>query len=208
MHPSPAFRQTPEARNIAFVRQRSFGTLAISADDGPLLSHIPFQLSEDGKLLEAHLIRSNPILPLLKEPQKAVVSVLGADGYISPDWYGIDDQVPTWNYIAVHVRGTLRLGDPAEIPDVLDRVSQNMEERLLPKPVWKREKMSGDVFERMTRQIMPIFMDVETIDGTWKLSQNKPEGVPTRAAQHLQETGFGSETEELARLMKSTEFGE
>lgn len=153
-------------------------------------------------------MRSNPILLLLKEPQKTVISVLGADGYISPHWYGIDDQVPTWSYVSVHIRGTLRLGDASEVPGVLDRLSANMEERLLQKAVWMREKMSGDVFERMTRQIMLIFMDVETIDGTWKLSQNNPECAPTRAAQNLYETGFGSEIEELARQMKLAELGE
>lgn len=208
MHPSPTFRQTTETPNIAFARERSFGTLAINAPDAPLLSHIPYQLAEDGKSLEAHLIRSNPILPLLKDPQKVVISVLGADGYISPDWYGIEDQVPTWNYVAVHLRGTLRLGEADELPGVLDRLSQNMEERLLPKPVWKYRKMSDGVFERMCRQIVPVFMSVETIDGTWKLSQNKPEGVPTAAAGSLAHTGFGSEIAELARLMKSAELGE
>ena len=67
----------------------------------------PFLLSEDGKFLEAHLVRSNPILKLIKSESDVVISVLGPDSYISPDWYKIDDQVPTWNYIAVHLRGKM-----------------------------------------------------------------------------------------------------
>ena len=207
MHPNPSFRRTGD-ENIAFARKRSFGTLAINGEHDPLLSHIPFQLSEGGESLEAHLLRSNPIVRVLGKPQSAAVSVLGADAYISPDWYGTKDQVPTWNYVAVHLRGTLRLGEAGELPGVLERLSQNMEERLLPKPVWKHEKMSDGIFERMCRQIVPIFMKIETIDGTWKLSQNKPEGVPTRAANCLAQNGFGSEIAELARLMKSAEPGE
>ena len=109
MHPNPAFRKAEDAQNIEFARDRAFGVLAINADGGPLMSHIPFQLSEDGTYLEAHLVRSNPILRALVDgPLEAVIAVSGADAYISPDWYGVADQVPTWNYVAVHLRGSLR----------------------------------------------------------------------------------------------------
>lgn len=168
-----------------------------------MISHIPYQLAENGRSLEAHLVRSNPILRLLDEPVPAVIAVAGPDGYISPDWYGIDDQVPTWNYVAVHLRGTLRRGTAEELPGVLDRLSHAMEERLRPKPIWTRHKMSAGVFERMCRQILPIFMEVTTIDGTWKLSQNKPENVPAAAADRLSSEGFGSDMTALAELMRS-----
>ena len=97
MHPNPIFRKTETAKNIAFARMRCFGILSVNSDDGPLLSHIPFILTEDGASLEAHLVRSNPILRLLDTPQKAVIAVSGPDAYISPDWYLVADQVPTWN---------------------------------------------------------------------------------------------------------------
>lgn len=208
MHPNPIFRKETRQRNITFARERSFGTLAVNAEDGPLISHIPFQLSEDGHALEAHLVRSNPIARLLKDPMDAVIAVCGSDGYISPDWYGIDDQVPTWNYIAVHLRGTLRVGKTDELAGILDRLSASMETRLLPKPIWTRSKMSAGVFERMSRQIVPVFMEVETIDGTWKLSQNKPQPAPELAADRLRAEGFGLEIGTLSRLMKSAQTSE
>lgn len=203
MHPNPVFRQGSREANIDFARQRSFGILSVNADAGPLLSHIPFQLAPDGRTLEAHLVRSNPIARLLVEPLPVAIAVSGPDGYISPDWYGIEDQVPTWNYVAVHLRGTMRMGDADELAGVLDRLSQAMEERLLPKPVWTRDKMSDGVFERMCRQIVPVFMQVDAIEGTWKLSQNKPQGVPEKAADGLATQGFGPERETLAALMRS-----
>lgn len=57
------------------------------------MSHIPFQLSDDGTHVEAHLVRSNPILKLLDAPQPAKLVVSVADCYVSPDWYGVPDQV-------------------------------------------------------------------------------------------------------------------
>ncbi len=203
MHPNPVFRKTEKAQNLAFARDRSFGVLSINADAGPLVAHVPFQLSEDGTYLEAHLVRSNPIARALKEPQKAVVAVSGGDGYISPDWYGAENLVPTWNYVAVHLRGSLRLLPDEALRGILERLSENMEARLLPKPIWKIDKVSDDALAKMMRQIVPIAMDVESVDGTWKLAQNKPEEARLAAADALGQTGFGSEHGVIAELMKN-----
>ena len=205
MHPNSAFRKTGKDRNIHFARQRSFGILSVNSEDGPLLSHIPFHLSEDGTRLEAHLVRSNPILRLLETPQKAVIAVSGPDAYISPDWYEVADQVPTWNYVAVHLRGTLMRLEADELHGILDELSASMEERLLPKKPWTSAKMDQEIYEKMQRQIVPIAMDVTDIQGTWKLSQNKPDEVRLRAAEGLERSGFGAEIGEMVRLMRDVE---
>ena len=203
MHPNPVFRKTETAQNLTFARDRSFGALSINGDDGPLIAHIPFQLSEDGTYLEAHVVRSNPIARALKEPQKAVVAVSGGDGYISPDWYGTENLVPTWNYVAVHLRGSLRLLPDTELRGILERLSANMETRLLPKPIWKIDKVSDEALGKMMRQIVPIAMDVERVDGTWKLAQNKPDEARLAAADALAQTGFGAEYGSIAEWMKN-----
>lgn len=202
MHPNPVFRKEQEARNIAFIRQRGFGTLAINAEEGPLLSHIPFRLLDDDKTVELHLVRSNPILQLIKTPQNAVISVLGGDSYISPDWYKIDDQVPTWNYVAVHVRGTLSILPQDQIHDVLAGLTASMEERLAPKKPWISDKMDQEAYERMLRQIVPVKMSISKIDSTWKLNQNKADEVRLKAADAVSENGIGSELDWLSQMMR------
>ncbi len=203
MHPNPVFRKTDRARNLAFVRDRSFGALSINADAGPLIAHVPFRLSEDGSYLEAHLVRSNPIARALKEPQKAVFAVSGGDGYISPDWYGVEDQVPTWNYVAVHLRGVLRLLPDAELAGILERLSDAMEARLAPKPIWKMDKVSPGALIKMMRQIVPIAMDIDDVDGTWKLAQNKPDAARLDASEALEQMGFGLGYQKVADLMRN-----
>ena len=202
MHPNPAFRGEETDRNIAFARQRGFGTLAINAPDGaPLLSHVPFVLSDDGILLEAHLVRSNPILRLTDEPVDAVMAVTGPDAYISPDWYGVDDQVPTWNYVAVHLRGKLQRLPDARLHDILERTSGHFESMLAPKPVWTTAKMDQEKYSRMLRQIVPVAMQVETVDGTWKLSQNKTDSARLGAAEALATSQAGTEIAAMRDLM-------
>ncbi|MGX9355783.1 FMN-binding negative transcriptional regulator [Roseobacteraceae bacterium S113] len=200
MHPNPAFRQETADRNAAFARERGFGTLAVAHDGAPLVSHVPFLLSEDGAKAELHLVRSNPICKAL--PAAARIAVTGPDSYISPDWYGVPDQVPTWNYVAVHITGRLEPLPQDAMHDLLDRQSAHFEERLSPKTPWTSEKMTPGVMERMMRQILPFVLHVEDISGTWKLNQNKDVAVRLRAADHVAAYGQGQELSFLAALMR------
>ncbi len=202
MHPNPIFRQSPQERNIAFARDRSFGILAVSGADGPLLSHIPFLLNDTATQAELHLVRSNPIIRGLDGPVPARIAVSGPDSYISPDWYGIDHQVPTWNYVAVHLIGQLRPAPEIDFHDLLDRQSALFEERLAPKRPWTSAKMTDGVMEKMMRAIVPCVFEIDRIDGTWKLNQNKPEAARSGAADHVGDAGLGMETAALSDLMR------
>lgn len=202
MHPNPAFRKSPDALNIDFARSRAFGTLAVNAPDGPLLSHVPFLLNEDGQSADLHLVRSNPIVGLLEQPQQVVIAVAGPDSYISPDWYGVEDQVPTWNYVAVHLRGTLERLPHDRMQDMLARQSALFEERLRPKTPWTDTKMTDGVMERMMRAIVPCRLTLTKIDGTWKLNQNKPDEVRLSSAKQVKTHGIGHEIQALSELMR------
>ncbi len=169
MHPNPVFRKTGTARNLEFARARGFGTLCVNGLDGPKLAHVPFLMSDDGSTAGLHLARSNSIIAG-GLPAKAVLAVLGNDAYISPDWYGIADQVPTWNYIAVHLRGDLVPLPPEALEPHLNALSDAFEARLLPKPVWKTAKLGDGVMERMMRMILPFRLVITGVDGTWKLN--------------------------------------
>lgn len=205
MHPNPAFHTATVRQNLDFARERGFGVLAVQADGGPLVSHVPFLLNTAGDVIELHLVRSNPIARALATPLSARIAVSGPDGYISPDWYDLPDQVPTWNYVAVHLAGTLELRPQGELRDLLDRQSALFEERLLPKTPWRTDKMDKDTLARMMRAIVPCRMSVTGVDGTWKLNQNKPDAVRLRAADHVDAYGIGAETRILAALMRGAE---
>ena len=201
MHPNPAFRQTPAAESLAFARARGFGTLCVNGADGPLLAHVPFLISEtDGLVALVHLARSNPIARA-ELPCPAVIAVTGPESYISPDWYGAMDQVPTWNYVAVHLRGRLEPLAPETLRPMVDDLSALFEARLLPKKPWVSAKMSDGVMERMLRMILPFRLVIDTVDGTWKLGQNKTAEQRAGAVAGLEAWPEASPRAELARLM-------
>jgi transcriptional regulator len=202
MHPNQIYHDADTQRNVDFARERAFGVLTVNGDNGPLVSHVPFVLSENGDAVDLHLVRSNSIARALKEPLKAKMLVSGGDSYISPDWYGVDDQVPTWNYVAVHLTGVLELRPQEELLALLDRQSAFFEDQLQPKTPWTTDKMTPDVLDKMMRQIVPCRMTVTDVDGTWKLSQNKPDPVRLRAADGVNAFGIGTDLGVLSALMR------
>jgi len=201
MHPNPVYHDADTAKNIAFARDRSFGVLAANGSDGPLISHVPFLLNEAGDQADLHLVRSNPIARALKSALPVKLAISGGDSYVSPDWYDIDDQVPTWNYVAVHLRGTLEKRPADVLPGMLTFQSYAFESRIKGKTPWAPDKMTPEVFEKMQRAIVPIRLHVESVDGTWKLGQNKPPPARLSAAAKLKK-GFGQELKVLSALMR------
>lgn len=210
MHPNPLYRAASSRRNLEFARERGFGVLAVGpgeAEGAPLLSHIPFLVTDGGApaAVHAHLVRTNPIARLLAAGErKAVLAVSGPDGYVSPDWYGpAPDRVPTWNYVAAHLRGVLRLRPEETLRPHLDALSARFEGELRPKPPWRTSKVAADRLASLMRGIVPVELAVESVDGTWKLGQNKADGVRRRAAEHMETEGFGQEVALLAGLMRT-----
>ncbi len=201
MHPNPAFRQDTEAKNLRFAAERGFGTLSINGDAGPLLAHIPFHLSQDGRFADIHLARSNAIARA-NLPCGALLAVVGPDSYISPDWYGVEDQVPTWNYVAVHLRGRLEPLLPTTLEPMVNALSDSFEARLLPKPIWRSTKMAEGTMERMMRMIVPFRLTIDTVEGTWKLNQNKTAAARAGVIGALEAQNGQSPAAELARLMR------
>ncbi|MDF2233302.1 FMN-binding negative transcriptional regulator [Albimonas sp. CAU 1670] len=201
MHPNPAFRKSTRAHHLALAKARGFGTLVVSAEPFPLISHVPFVMETDGAA-DLHLVRSNPIARRLAEgPAAAVLAVQGADGYVSPDWYGDPGQVPTWNYVAAHLRGRLSLREPEALRPHLAALSARFEGALPGKKPWTLDKMDRGTLEKMERMILPVRLEIEETDGTWKLGQNKPEAMRLGAAEAMPGS-IGAELETLAALMR------
>ena len=199
MHPNPAFRRVDAEQSLNLVRARSFGILIAQGTEGPLASHIPFLLSDDGSVVEFHLVRNSAMARAIADGAPVGLIVEGPEGYISPDWYGLEDQVPTWNYVAVHLVGEARLINEDGFRDLLDRLSAHFEACLLPKKPWTSDKMTEGVMERMMRGIVPCVLQVSDFQSTWKLGQNKTENARTGAAERLDGQGNSA----LAALMRN-----
>jgi len=193
MHPNRGFAWQDRDAMLAFVADIAFATIAA---EGPAVVHAPVLVAGRDRLL-FHVSRGNRAG---LDGKRAIVSVLGPDAYISPDWYGVEDQVPTWNYLAVEAEGPLRRLDEAELAALLDGLSEAHEARLAPKPAWTRAKMSPGRFEAMLKAIVGYELQIEELRGTRKLGQNKDE-----AQRHAAAAGLAPYNPALAALMEKEE---
>ena len=171
MHPHPGYGWTDEGEMLAFLAEMSFSTIFVCGTEGPALVHAPVVVRGSDRL-RFHVSRANRAAASLEGAQ-ALLSCTGPDCYVSPDWYGTPDQVPTWNYLAVECEGPLRRLDDEELAQLLDDLGDVQEARLAPKPVWTRAKMTPGRFEAMLKAIVGFEMRIETIRGTRKLGQMK-----------------------------------
>ncbi|MEM7060039.1 MAG: FMN-binding negative transcriptional regulator [Pseudomonadota bacterium] len=203
MHVNPAFRDDDQSASLILARKRGFGVVTVNGPEGPLAGHVPFVAEPTCIFL--HFTRSNPMARLIRKqgPQQALLIVSGPDAYISPDWYGVDDQVPTWNYVAVHMRGQVELLPQDRLHAHLEALSEANETKLLPKKPWTMDKNRPETLEKLKRMIVPAAMTIETTEGTWKLNQNKDEIARSGAADALDGSNIGQNISELAELMRT-----
>jgi transcriptional regulator len=193
MYTPPMFK-TDRAAGLAFAEARGFGTVCAWDGVRPTASPLPFYLdyADDGTPCVAfHVARGNPLIGLADGRSSWLLAVGGADAYVSPDWYVSPDQVPTWLYQAVHLSGTVRKMSDEELGVHVDMLSAKFEGWLAPKPPWTWSKMTAPRLAAMKKAIVGLVMNVEEVEGSFKLNQHKSEAdhvaIATALAQRHDE---------------------
>jgi transcriptional regulator len=193
------FRLDDAAAQLKLIEEHAFGTLVTSGAGGELhLSHIPFvpEREGDGRMrLLGHVARANPHWQALEGARETVAIFQGPHAYVSPGWYQNHPSVPTWNYAVVHAHGRARLMDEAELHELLMKLSATYEAGR-PKP-WRMGDLPAPYVDSMLKMIVGFEIEVERLEGKFKLSQNRPAEVP-RVIAALEAEGEA----ELAGLMR------
>ena len=202
MHPNSAYRWDDRAALRGFAEAIGFGMLFAPTPDGPRVAHVPFVFLDEGRI-GFHIARGNGIAKHLAGSD-ALLVVNGPDGYVSPDWYQLDNnQVPTWNYLAAEFEGPVSRLEPDALIAQIDALTAAQESRLAPKPVWTRGKMDEGRFGKMLGAIQGFELRVTGWRSTAKLSQNKPEAARLSAADAVEAAGNRA----LALLMRELPNG-
>jgi transcriptional regulator len=175
MYTPPRF-QPDRAAALAFADARGFATICAWDGGKPVGSALPFYLKygSDGAPRAAfHVARGNALAALADGRSNWLISVSGADAYVSPHWYVSAEQVPTWLYQAVHLTGPVRTMSEAELVLHLDALSAKFESWLAPKPPWLTSEVSPGRRGAMLQAIVGLVMAVDLVEGSFKLNQHK-----------------------------------
>lgn len=169
-----AFREEDIEKLVAFMRANSFATLISIRDRIPVASHIPLviTLQDNVVKLTGHLAKLNTQWQFFGEDESLAVFT-GPHAYISPSIYEKPENVPTWNYIAVHAYGipqTITLNRSRELMDeMIDEMIDIYGSDY--KSQW--HSLSDGYREGMMHKIVGFEMTVTRLEGKYKLSQNR-----------------------------------
>lgn len=162
------------------VRQHPLGLLITLADAGLQANPIPFLLDPgiDGgpAVLRGHVARANPLWREARSDVSALVVFQGAQSYVSPSYYPSKAEhgkvVPTWNYVTVQARGSLRaIDDPTWVHGLVTRLTERHEiSRAAP---WAVSDAPDDFIATILGAIVGIEITLTTLIGKWKVSQNR-----------------------------------
>lgn len=171
------FEQPDRAAVVALMRERPLATLVVATPDGPTADLIPLEYVDDAGAhgtLRGHVARANPLWRHAGAQSLAVFT--GPETYVSPGWYASKREhgkvVPTWNYTMVQARGALRAVDDAPwLRALVGRLTDHHEARQA--QPWSVDDAPDDFVQQMLRAIVGIEIELESLVGKWKVSQNR-----------------------------------
>jgi len=178
MHPTPLFTNTDKGQALAFAADYPFATLAVNGEEGPVTALVPLVYDTEREQFLGHVAKANPFWKAAQLAGKAAAIFHGPDAYISPSSYPSKAEhhkaVPTWNYMAVEIRGEITVQTQAQnMSEYLEPLTDKMENRRdIP---WKISDAPEDYIAKLSNAIVGFSLSVEGVHFVEKLSQNKTE---------------------------------
>ena len=179
------YREEDRQRILAFLKQNNFAALVTFDGEKPIATHTPVEVveSENGWTIYGHLSRANPQKKTF-DGQEALLIFQGAHTYISARWYTQVD-VPTWDYMIVHVYGRVREIQGDELYSVLSRLVERHEAATS----YRLEGLPQDMVRKEIKGVFGFVMEVTRIDAGYKLSQGKTEEERGSIVSELERRG-------------------
>lgn len=204
MYVPDAFSERRPSVLCDVMRDHPLATLIVSDGMDLEVNHLPLFLETGGDgpgALHGHVARANP---LWRQCGARVLAIFhGPDAYVSPGWYpskaATGRVVPTWNYVVVHARGRLcAMEDPVWLRRHLEAVSCHFE-AAMPHP-WKLDDAPAAFIEQAASAIVGIEIRLDSLEGKFKLSQNRGDADRNGVMAGLRGEGPGAV--ELAAFME------
>jgi transcriptional regulator len=155
-----------------FIRSNPFGLLVSQVEKRPWATHIPMELETDarGDWLVGHISKANLQWQYFTELEQVLCVFMGPHSYISSSWYR-EEEVPTWDYIAVHAYGNLHIQEGGALYESLEKLMRRYEENS------KNPVTLSSLSKKTLRQLRGIVgfrIAVNEFRAAYKLSQGRP----------------------------------
>ncbi len=201
MYRPVAFREDDTDKLIAFMRANSFATLVSTVEGVPCASHIPLVVTKQGDTVKliGHLAKQNPQWQAFAAAESLAIFT-GAHAYISPTLYEKRENVPTWNYIAVHAYGIPTIVTLDDSPERMDKMIDEMVDTYEADYQSQWHSLPESYRAGMMSEIVGFEMTVTRLEGKFKLSQNRSPTDRKSVAENLLQSSDLSAHEIGARI--------
>jgi transcriptional regulator len=173
---------------LRFIEENSFAILANQSNNKINATHIPLFIEESDEnqlILSGHISKLNPQSENFAENGAVLAIFSGAHSYISSSWYDYEE-VPTWNYLAVHVEGKIEILNEEQkllhLENLVNKYEKNSENPISTKSLSEKTM-------RQAIGILAFNIIVSKIEAVKKLSQNKSENNKKSIISHLEKSG-------------------
>jgi len=185
MYIPPYYKNQNPEEIREFLQSNSFGILINQAAEKLFATHIPMELETDQEgraVLVGHLSKANPQSDALDDLKEVLAIFSGPDTYVSSSWYE-SEEVPTWNYMAVHVYGHIELLTEMELNASLDRLVKRYEAPM-ENPI-QLANLSEKTLNQAKR-IRGFKLVIRDIQAAFKLSQTRTNTEKKRIISELE----------------------
>ena len=198
MYVPKMFKVTNQEDIYAFIEANSFATLVTMEKGKPIATHLPMELKKQGEdyYLTGHLAYGNRQWKTFDGEVLAIFQ--GPDAYISSSWYE-HEEVPTWNYQAVHVYGQAVILEREELIEELSRMLKKYEGNRENPVLW--ETLSPELREQELKGTVGFKIKISDIHAAYKLSQNRNQRDFQSIMERLRHEG-NSNSAEIAKEME------
>ncbi len=209
MYAPKQFREDRSDVLISAMRSIQLAAIVAHVEAELDVAHLPVVVREGprGIAIEGHVALGNPFWKMVANCARGLAIFQGPHAYVHPGWYeskkATGKVVPTWNYLAIHVRGCLSIErDPAWLRDHLNTLtSVNESARTEP---WSISDAPEDYIEAMLQAIVGVRLEIEAMEGVWKMGQHHSEANRLGVVAGLS-TEDNSNAQAVATLMRGLE---
>jgi transcriptional regulator len=184
-----------------FVRANAFGLLVSQVNGRITGTHIPLELNADSSALEGHASRGNPQWKNFANGEEVLAVFTGPHSYVSSSWYD-HENVPTWNYIAIHIYGTIRIIEGEELlrslTSIVDKYEHGRPGRV------SVETMSPEFVESHVKGLVGFSIKINEVQVAHKLSQNRDDKNHQAIIDQLQKES-NHDSLRIAEAMKASQ---
>jgi transcriptional regulator len=188
MYKLPYFTEKNPEKVFEFMKRNPFAVIAGIYNDFPVATHVPLEIKkiDDRIILTGHIMKETDHYKAFSKNQNVLIIFSGPHCYVSASWYVKKNVASTWNYMDVHLKGKIQFTDEEGTKKIIENITDQYEKS---DSAAAFNKLPKDYVERLSTAIAGFNIEVESVDNTFKLSQNHDPETRRQIIENLRKTG-------------------